>query len=249
MKRVLKFTTWVLLCSALFFISCRREVPVTPTPNPVSPSSPGVMANAGIDRTIVLPNSPATLPNDFIWLDARNSYDSSGGSLASYFWRQTSGPNQCVIKYDTAQVTSIDNLIEGKYSIELTVRGKMGGTSRDNVHLNVIRDTLSGKEIIFSGLTWVLDTLDTDYFLGVWIDSQDFYTIYRSMKISLKLDTSSVWIDVPIFYPYVPQPQYDHFVCNFFEGPWGSSTLWVYNTHPFNYQLTGTKVSVRVQFL
>jgi hypothetical protein len=110
-------------------------------------------------------------------------------------------------------------------------------------------DTLSGREFEFNDLTW----RETPEWTGnVLVDITDrpdlFFNPYRTLKASIKLDTSAVWLNVlqDTGYPYLAGS-------NFYYGFFGIS-YYVFGRFyifpfPANLPLKGTKVSVRVKFI
>lgn len=85
-------------------------------------------ANAGLDKTILLPLSSVTL----------NGFGSDvDGTIEKYYWAQVSGPNQAIIESPGQATTNISGLIAGNYLIELTVMDNSGLFGRDTVIITV----------------------------------------------------------------------------------------------------------------
>lgn len=80
-------------------------------------------ANAGDDKTIVLPENSVTLTGTGLDLD---------GSITSYSWAKTAGPPAWLNNSRTTTMTAI-NLIAGTYTFRLTVTDNNGATGYDNV--------------------------------------------------------------------------------------------------------------------
>ncbi|MFI5185159.1 MAG: PKD domain-containing protein [Chitinophagales bacterium] len=93
----------------------------------VAPNQPPV-ANAGSDMTITLPVSSATL---------NGSGNDPDGTVVSYQWSKISGPSQYNISSAAQAQTTINNLVQGIYSFELTVTDNSGATAMDTVHVIV----------------------------------------------------------------------------------------------------------------
>jgi lysophospholipase L1-like esterase len=87
-----------------------------------------LVARAGNDQSIILPVNSVTL-------DGSNS--SSSGTITSYSWAKISGPATFNIVSPTAASTVVDNLVEGRYSFELTVTDDNSLTRSDTVNIVV----------------------------------------------------------------------------------------------------------------
>ncbi|MEN9582397.1 MAG: hypothetical protein RL641_351 [Candidatus Parcubacteria bacterium] len=108
---------------------------VTVNPAPVSNSSP--TANAGIDQTITLPTSSATLAG---------SGADSDGTIASYVWTKVSGGTATFSNASSAS-TSVTGLAQGTYVFRLTVTDNQGATAQDTMNLIVNPSAASGYTI------------------------------------------------------------------------------------------------------
>src|SRR5450432_2131103 len=76
----------------------------------VTAGSGTVIANAGTNQTITLPNSSVTLDGS-----------GSSGTITSYAWTKISGPNTPVITTPTAVSTTVTGLIAGSYVFQLSL--------------------------------------------------------------------------------------------------------------------------------
>ncbi len=88
------------------------------------------VANAGTTKTIVL-------PLDSVTLDGTKSYDPDG-TIASYNWVEISGPSTVTINNATTATPSINGLVAGRYTFQLTVTDNGGATSKATVKIIVI---------------------------------------------------------------------------------------------------------------
>ncbi|HEY1164624.1 MAG TPA: PKD domain-containing protein, partial [Chitinophaga sp.] len=87
------------------------------------------VANAGADRNI-------TLPQNSTQLNGSNSSDPDG-RIATYAWKQLSGPSTITITSKGASITNVSGFIQGSYSFELRVTDNDGATAADRVTVNV----------------------------------------------------------------------------------------------------------------
>jgi hypothetical protein len=86
------------------------------------------VANAGTDKTIVLPTNSVTLTG--IGTD-------TDGTIASYAWTKVSGPAGGSITSATAATTAITGLIQGVYIFELRVTDNNAASATDLVQVTV----------------------------------------------------------------------------------------------------------------
>ncbi len=108
----IKYAAFFLIV-VFVFASCKKE-----TNNNRQP-----VAKGGPDQTI-------TLPNNAVTIDGTGSLDPDG-SIVSYSWRQTAGPNQNVINNPNQAFSIINNLIQGNYQFELKVTDNGGLYAKD----------------------------------------------------------------------------------------------------------------------
>ncbi len=92
-----------------------------------APNQPPI-ADAGPDITITLPLNSVTL---------NGSGDDPDGTIVSYQWTKTSGPSQYSIVSPTHAQTTINNLVEGVYTFELSVIDNQGATGKNSVIVTV----------------------------------------------------------------------------------------------------------------
>ena len=93
-------------------------------------TTPTLVARAGSDITITTPANSANL-------DGRASYSSLGGTITSYQWQFISGPQAAQISAPASALTSVTNLIEGRYSFALTVTDNGSRIKSDTVDIIV----------------------------------------------------------------------------------------------------------------
>jgi len=91
-------------------------------------------ADAGPSDTLILPTSTYIL-------NASRSTDPDG-TIASYQWRQVSGPNTAVSSAMSMPQVSLSNLVQGEYQFEVTVTDNGGATSSASMKL-VVNDALN----------------------------------------------------------------------------------------------------------
>ena len=100
---------------------------VTVTVNAAPNQAP--TANAGIDINLTLPNNSTTLSGSGSDID---------GSIASYDWSWVSGPTSFNFGSPNAATTTLNNLVQGIYTLRLTVTDNSGATATDDVTVTVI---------------------------------------------------------------------------------------------------------------
>jgi hypothetical protein len=93
----------------------------------VNPANIPPVANAGPDQFTILPNNSVTLNGSGTDVD---------GTVTGYTWKQISGPADKLTSLHTP-VTVLDNLIEGTYTLELTVTDNRGAIGKDTVSVLV----------------------------------------------------------------------------------------------------------------
>ncbi len=105
-----------------------------------APNQPPV-ANAGNDISITLPANSATLNGSGIDAD---------GSIAAYAWRKISGPAAGNIVNAGSANASINSLVQGTYSFELTVTDNSAATAKDTMQV-MVNAALNQAPIAFAG--------------------------------------------------------------------------------------------------
>ncbi|RSK49836.1 PKD domain-containing protein [Hymenobacter rigui] len=87
---------------------------------PPPPTNQLPTANAGPDQTITLPTSAATLAG---------SGSDPDGTISSYAWSQSSGPNTAVFSSTTVAAPTVSGLVAGSYVFSLVVKDNAGASS------------------------------------------------------------------------------------------------------------------------
>ena len=103
------------------------------------------VADAGPDRSVVLPDSQATL-------DGSNSTDD--GVIQSFVWTQVSGPNNPTLTGNNTDTLAVSGLIEGSYVFRLTITDDDSNTDSDDVFVFVIQPGSSVATITGEPRRW-----------------------------------------------------------------------------------------------
>ena len=98
--------------------------------SPTNNRSP--VANAGRDKTIILPVTMITL-------DAAASTDPDN-NLSTYNWEKIAGPGSFTIANPSVIQTEVTNLVEGVYEFQLTVVDTKGAYAKDTCSVFVVID-------------------------------------------------------------------------------------------------------------
>lgn len=85
------------------------------------------VANAGPDQTVNLPGT----------LQLNGSGTDADGIISSYLWTKLTGPSQYNIVSPTQAQTTVNNLVAGTYTFELSVTDNVGGIGRDTISVTV----------------------------------------------------------------------------------------------------------------
>lgn len=197
----------------------------------IQPNRPPA-SDAGADQTIILPSNTVNL-------DGSGSTDPDNNIIA-YAWTKISGPSSFNIANVNDVQTQAINLVQGTYLFELKVTDVYGLISKDTMRVCVF-GTLSGQEIIYNDI-WGCNDLcrDGDVY---WNSSQNECNPYIDtsvlLQVSIRLDTSFVWVDVHKFNS--PLPPINQFYWQIDRG-----FLWVF---AFEGRLIGKQVTIKVRFL
>lgn len=144
-----------LNCLALVFIisilftQCSEEEILSDTQSTDANARKGTgpVANAGQDVMLELPSNSAVLDGSATKLVA--------GTTATYEWSKVMGPDSFIFSDPKARMTSVSSLVEGSYTIRLTVTDSKGKKSEDDVLVTVNKATTttspSTDEFYFQG--------------------------------------------------------------------------------------------------
>ncbi|MEO5891209.1 MAG: T9SS type A sorting domain-containing protein [Ferruginibacter sp.] len=94
------------------------------------------VANAGTDKSTVLPNNTITLAGTATDVD---------GTVSNYGWSKISGPSSATIATANTANTSVNDLVQGVYQFELKVIDSKGAISRDTMQVTVNAAAVANK--------------------------------------------------------------------------------------------------------
>lgn len=133
-------------------------------------------ANAGTNKTIVLPTSSVTQVGSGTDVD---------GTIAAYLWTQVSGPATISFGSATSATTTVNGMtVAGTYGIQLKVTDNLGATGTAtatiivNVAANILPVAHAGTDQV---LTWPVNTVSLT---GSGTDSDGSIVAYNWTKIS-----------------------------------------------------------------
>ena len=115
------------------------------TPPELAKRNTPPISNAGVDQTITLPQSTATL-------DGTKSSDKDG-RIVSWRWSKKSGPTQYTLTTPTTSKTDATGLAEGVYVFTLTITDNRDGAATDDVQITVLRGTTPPPAPTLTGFT------------------------------------------------------------------------------------------------
>jgi hypothetical protein len=90
------------------------------------------VANAGSDQYVVIPDNTISLTGV--------GYDDDG-IITDYQWNQVNGPNAVTASGEDSPIITLSSLIEGTYTMRLTVTDNDGNTAYDDVFITVMEST------------------------------------------------------------------------------------------------------------
>jgi hypothetical protein len=93
-----------------------------------APTNQPPTANAGVDQTITLPTSSASLSG---------TASDPDGTMATYLWTRVSGPSAVTFSSASTASTNVSGLAQGVYVLRLTVTDNNGATSSDDISITV----------------------------------------------------------------------------------------------------------------
>ena len=206
------------------------------------------IANAGTDKII-------TLPTNSVGLDGGGSSDPDN-NISSYQWTKISGPLSFSIINSNAVQTQVNNFEQGVYEFELKITDAGGLVSKDTIRITVF--PVTATEIIFTNQVLINLCYQPDMPGACWIngDSPSYGIIIRDtanvlpnssmgiLGVWVKMDTSSLWEQVPINcwqYP-APYPQSNFTYC--ITPDILSVSSWFFSFE----NLAGRKADVKISF-
>lgn len=141
------------------------------------------VVNAGIDQSITLPTSSVSV------LATASDPD---GSIASYLWTRTSGPNMPTFTTPAAAGTNVTGLIAGTYVLRCTVTDNSGSTAFDE--LTVVVAAAGGGP--------PTDDDDVNAFLSATgITDPDLIDALYDLTTGMK--TAGIWAKMRALYPFI----------------------------------------------
>ncbi|MEX1241456.1 MAG: Ig-like domain-containing protein [Cyclobacteriaceae bacterium] len=120
------------------------EVAVTVFPGTLNQSP---IANAGSNKTVILPNTTVTLSG--------SGFDPDG-SIVSYTWTQTSGAS-CTIQNINSPTLIVNNLSEGVFEFQLTVADNLGSTGSNIANVTVVPEGTNQPPTANSGFDQIVN--------------------------------------------------------------------------------------------
>lgn len=96
--------------------------------NTESPAAGIPVADAGPDKTVILPTSSVTL----------NGSGTDDGTIVSYQWQQVSGPSTASLSGASTPNLTAGSLVNGNYTFSLTVTDDQSNTDTDTADVTVI---------------------------------------------------------------------------------------------------------------
>lgn len=106
--------------------------------NSTSTTNKPPSANAGPDKSIILPTNSVTL-------NGTGSKDPDG-SITKYAWRKMSGPSSFMIVSPSSAITVVSKLVAGTYVFRLTVTDNKGATDNNEVTVVVTEAASPGNQ-------------------------------------------------------------------------------------------------------
>ena len=188
------------------------------------------------------PNQKRIVRSTYLKLDGSASHDKDGSIVLS-LWKQVNGPVQVSIGNPTLPVTPVADFVVGRYTFRLLVTDDKGATDDDTVKIEVVDDTLSGKEIIYKSV-WGCNDLcrDGDVYWSSDLDPSNPYLYFDPdipVEVWILLNNSTTWIR--ILHKASPLPPINQFSYTI-----DRNTIWVW---AYDGKLIGTAVTVKVKFL
>ena len=119
--------------------------------NTENPQGGDPIADAGPDKTVVLPDNDVTL----------NGSGTDDGTIVSYQWNQDSGPGSATLSGASTPNLTASNLVEGTYVFSLTVTDDESNTDTDSATVSVVPQggggVVSGDQMKWHKVTITFD--------------------------------------------------------------------------------------------
>ncbi len=103
----------------------------------------GLVAEAGSDVTLKLPNNSFTLDG--------SSSSIAVGKINSYKWSKVSGPTQFTLSSASSAKTTLSNLVEGTYVFKLQITDDNGKTASDSIAITVNPAAVNQPPVALAG--------------------------------------------------------------------------------------------------
>ena len=136
-----------------FIASCSKDAPFGIIQSEIAPPAISV----GKDKYI------SSLQDTVIFKTVSNSAEVLTVSNYKFKWtnvRKPDGAPSPIILSPSSHETEIYGLVTGEYQFQVEASNKKG-SSRDNVNVIVVEDTLSGKTVIINDLSWEIQKIPT----------------------------------------------------------------------------------------
>jgi len=164
------------------------------TTNNVVTTGVAPVASAGNDTTLIFPDNSVTL---------EGTGTTSDGSIESWQWSQVSGPSASTISSANTASTVVNNLVEGTYQFELTIRDDGGLVGKDTVNVTVALGRLARESNnikvypnpVSNEATIEINTGKSNTNLVVLMTDVSGKTVYRKEMVS-SLSTIKLQIDM-----------------------------------------------------
>jgi len=243
----LKYTCFIVLCYLSLCTSCKKERSGNGFPS----INKQPIAIAGPDLVI-------TLPIDSVLLDGRSSSDADG-KISGWRWTKISGPASFTIISPFESITKFKAFVPGIYQFELSVTDNGGLSAKDSVMVTVkssqsnnlppvyYQDSLTGKEFIFNNLEWTHAgpgaIAEEEIWIGVGNRPDLFRDPQRPLEVSVKFDTSSVWLNIPKWDGTITPSSIGFVHLIMYQ-----NSFYV-ESYPMNFLLVDRKATLKIKFL
>jgi hypothetical protein len=184
MKHLFQKVTLTLSITGVIFYSCKKEIP--PGSSQANQATSNInkppVAIAGPDQTIIL-------PTDSVLLNGSAS-DDPDGRITAWQWTKIAGPPSFNLINANSVLAKANNLAEGDYHFELTVKDSLGFFDKDTTIVNVIK--LYTNEIIFSNQPWGFNYIRLMFIPNIYTHVPAGITF----KLYIKRDNTNTWVHI-----------------------------------------------------